>query len=74
MFHVFENGIPANNFGFCYLKGKGWEINYFEHFDQAVSYAKLWLGQYEKVLPPNWDGQPYDYNGYGDKISIKKLP
>ena len=63
---VYENDKPA------IIKGsqKGWDNNFFEDFQDAVKYVEDWLGMYNPGLPPNWQGEPFDY-GYGDKMEIR---
>lgn len=47
-----------------------WQKCRFEKFDEAVIYARHWLGEWD-TLPTDWDGSPYDYSG-GDTIYIVK--
>ncbi len=73
MFGVFDNNKPASVEGFPQLtKGNGWDTHLFPTFAEAVQYAKDWLGQWD-TLPDGWDGKPYNYSGYGDKIEVREV-
>lgn len=68
-YEVLDNGKPATipNFS-C------WKNNFFTDFGAAKKYVEDWLGMYKAGLPENWQGEPWDYSGYGDKIEIRFLP
>lgn len=71
MFNVYDNNKPASSAGFPNLKYSDWARNSFASFQEALSYAKNWLGQWDN-LPDGWDGSPHDYSSYGDTIEIRK--
>lgn len=69
-YQVFENDKPADNKRFSYLKGLDWNNSSFDTFEEALKYAKSWLGDFDSI-PPNFaPNQKYDYSGYGDTIEI----
>ena len=70
MFTVYDSGKSANNKGFPQLKNKGWVQNSFSTLNEAIDYARNWLGEYAAICPtePN---KPVDYSGYGDMIEIR---
>jgi len=75
-YSVYDNGRPANFDLFPSLKcgqnPAAWHTNSFDTFDEAHTYAQMWLSG-EKlrghILIPN---VRYDYNGYGDWIEIRE--
>ena len=71
MFTVYDNNKPANQKGFPMLRGKGWVQNSFSTLNEAVDYAREWLGEYALIAPtePN---KPINYSGYGDMIEIRE--
>lgn len=68
-YKVLDNNKPAI---LNFITYKDWSCFEYKTFDEALNYAKLWLGDLSETIPNNWDGSPYDYNGYGDTISIIK--
>lgn len=67
---VFDNDRPA----IIHIDSKnGWNNNFFRDFTQALKYAKSWLGV-QDTLPENYQGEPYDYSGFGDMIEIRFRP
>ena len=64
---VLDNSEPA------IIKGTCWNKYFYTDFGQALAYAKNWLGEYD-TLPEDYQGDPYDYSGYGDKIEIQFSP
>jgi hypothetical protein len=64
-YFVLDNGKPA-----IMEDSKVWNKHFYTDFGQALGYAKNWLGEYD-TLPENYQGDPYDYSGYGDKIEIR---
>ena len=66
---VFDNDKPA----IIKDSKKGWNNNFFREFADALKYAKSWLGEWD-TLPENYQGEPYDYNGYGTMIEIRFNP
>ena len=70
-FLVKENGKNCNGEDFN-LSNVRWATNEFPTFEEAIEYTKQWLGTIY-TLPDNWDGNKYDYSGYGDNISIEKI-
>ena len=68
-FKVFDNDTPA-----CYPHrdiDSSWQTG-FQNLEDAISYAKKWLGPWKSAIPENWDGSPIDYTGHGDLISVEK--
>jgi hypothetical protein len=76
---VFDNNRAASTKGFPFLKGKCWNNHLFDTFEEALKYARMWLG-------PQWGGSPdgtegivlklnesYDYDGYGAEIVIREV-
>lgn len=51
--------------------GKGWTTHLFSSFEEAVAYAKLWLGDF--VIENIELGVPVDYSGMGNLLEIKEL-
>lgn len=56
-----------------------WSNNEFESTQDAAMYAHNWLGPYSPGLGVIWNlldtngyFPPFDYNGYGDTVSILK--
>lgn len=73
MFQVFENDKPCDKTGFTWAKT--WETSKFNTFQEALQYAKKWLGAFGEnvdlyLTTPN---VPYNYSGYGDMIVIKEI-
>jgi hypothetical protein len=52
-FAVFDTGNPANDISFPSLKGGGWETHVFPTFDEAVKYARSWLGSMDMLVDVN---------------------
>lgn len=68
MYQVLDNGRPAE-----YPRARNliWGNSKFEHFLQAVDYARNWCGHWNINLPEQMvEAVKYDYNGYGDTIEI----
>lgn len=70
MYQVMENGKPCDSTGFAWAKS--WQCSKFNTFEDALNYAKHWLGQFD-TIPSDWDGSPYDYSGDGDFIKISMV-
>jgi len=70
IYDVFDSGKPART-----ESSVSWENNSFASFNEAVAYAKLWLGCHNTVIPNNWDGSAikHPWNGFGDMIEIRTL-
>ncbi len=64
-YEVLDNGNPA-----IIQNSDVWNKHFYRNFDQALEYTKKWLGEYDS-LPNNWQGEKYDYSGYGDTIEIR---
>lgn len=67
MYEVLYNNRPA------LFDGMEKKESLFSDFVEAKAYALYWLGDYEMIIPENWDGSPVDYSGCGDIISIRKV-
>jgi len=68
-YSVYDNGKPAK---YPDIKvDMSWVNNKFNTFDEALTYARNWLGVYGEgvILKVNVE---WDYSGYGDKILIKE--
>lgn len=65
MYIVLENDRPAE-----YPFIPAWANSRFSKFEEAITYSKQWLGEWETVLPRDWRGSKYDYSGHGDTIAI----
>lgn len=50
-----------------------WSNNEFATFNEALVYAKKWLGEYGVGVPMEVN-VPWDYSGFGDMILIKGEP
>jgi hypothetical protein len=48
-----------------------WNNNRFNSFDEALKYARNWLGPYGEGVVLKL-GVPWDYSGYGDYIVIRE--
>ena len=68
---VYSNNKKADGKTFG-LYSKEWQNAAYDSLDEAIEYAKRWLGVFSISVPPNWDGSPLDYSGAGDKIEIRK--
>lgn len=64
-FAVFDNGRPA------VFRESGWTKYQFDTFEEAVAYANRWLGVCGPLPGDFKVGEEYDYNGYGDIITIR---
>lgn len=74
MFSVFDNNKPAVSSSLKVAHkaaNSPWKNNTFASFEEALTYAKHWLGEYATTLPDNWKGEKHDYSGYGDVIEIR---
>jgi len=71
LFQVFDNDRPADCFN--HEVHKSWEQSKFKTFDEALEYARNWLGYPEGDIPPLELNVPWDYSGYGDKIEIREV-
>jgi hypothetical protein len=66
MFQVLENDIPCEYP--LFRVHPSWNKSSFDSLQDAIDYAKNWLGVYAPdTLNLN---EPYDYNGYGDCLCI----
>ena len=67
---VFDTDKPAK-----YPEHKvdpSWDNATYGTFEEALTYAKLWLGAYD-VIEDGWDGSLLNYSGYSDGgIEIRK--
>ena len=72
MFVVYESGKKANREGFSYLKSECWANCSFPTMEQAIDYAKEWLGHFAEAVSYTWDGSAVDYSGYADTIEIRR--
>lgn len=71
-FAVYEDGKPCSPEGFKWAKASnGWGQYKFETFEQALNYAKSWLGEWAN-FPETWDGKLYKYCGEST-IEIRKI-
>lgn len=74
MWGVFDNKKPANNKAFS-CAGKEYENNIFPTFEEAIMYARKWLGHWDRIpknIPLNQDFR-IDLSGFGDLFEIKNL-
>lgn len=67
-FVVYENDKRADcwNFAVDY----SWNNSSFDTKEEAIAYAKEWLGDY--APQHDWQGEKYSYSGYGDFIEIRE--
>lgn len=72
MFQVLEKGRPAQIRG-----SKSWGNSIYPTLEEATEYLKKYLGVHaDTVFKTNFKieiGKEYDYDGYGDTVSIVKL-
>lgn len=68
MFQVLDNGKPAEM-----RNSDMWGDSIFQHFHQAQTYVRRWLGSSFYHCVPQRPDQKIDYSGYGDIIEIKSL-
>ena len=68
MYTVYDSGIRAASLsmGSWIKAGFNVDTDYsnssFNSFDEAVSYAKKWLGKgMTNPIPDNWNGSPWNY-------------
>lgn len=81
MFQVFDGNRPADSriWGKHLRDGSCWNNSIFSTFDEALAYARKWLGPNHGGSEDGKEGinldvnQPYDYSGYGDVIEIRKI-
>ena len=72
-FQVFDCGKPADSKNVPSLKGiKCWENAIFNSFNEAESYALLWLDQYGPGFDVLKVNEPWGYC-MGSKIEIRKI-
>ena len=69
---VYENNKPCSRQGYPNLKFECWSNHVFPTFEEAVQYARDWLGAYGDYAKLELD-IPFNYNGYGDMIEIKEI-
>jgi hypothetical protein len=68
-FAVFDNGQPASKVG--YPQCGSWGNHVFPTLLEAHDYAIKWLGDFGIGVTLQIN-TPYDYDGYGDLIEIRK--
>lgn len=70
-YQVFDNNKPAD----CHNHKvhKSWNNSIFDSFEDAVKYARHWLGNQFDCISDDWDGKELEYSGCGDKIEIKEI-
>lgn len=75
MFKVLQDNKDCTSKTYGWQEGLGWDNCEFTTFQQALEYAKAWLGDYAEgyVDYEDWDGKPYDFSGCGNKIEIREV-
>ena len=68
MYQVQYNGTPASITG-SFI----WHNADYKTFEDALVYAKDYMGEFAGTIPDSWDGSAYDYTGYGDTIAIVEI-
>ena len=66
---VYDNGRPAKYPEVAVHSS--WDNNRFDTFEEALDYARNWLGPYGEGVVLKL-GVSWDYSGYGDQIVIRE--
>jgi hypothetical protein len=75
MFIVYDCG-QRTQYPDCHVPPSSWKTPCFSTFDEAVAYARQWLGCYDNI-PNDWNGKPYVYFGcesFESAIEIREEP